>query len=243
MPVARPIQIGTDVDVGPNVVIGERVWLGDGVSIGPNAVIGDDVSLGHGVVVEACAVIGKTPRLNGRSRHSQRDSGSVTIGDGAAVCAHAVVYVDVMIGAGSVAGEHSVMREGTRMGEQGVLGRSCGTAPGVRIGDRVRIQAGGGLAPGSVIEDDVFVGPGLISLDDETAGRWQSSDRGPRGVILRRSCRIGGGVTLLPGVEIGEDAMVAAGSLVTRDVAAHSLVMGRPARARRELPDMARQFL
>jgi acetyltransferase-like isoleucine patch superfamily enzyme len=129
------------------------------------------------------------------------------------------------------------------MGEQSVFGRSCGTAPGVRIGSRVRVQAGSGLAPDSIVEDDVFIGPSLISLDDDTAGRWQDSQMGPRGVTLRRGCRIGGGVTLMPGVEIGEDAMVAAGSLVTCDVAARSLVMGRPARFERELQPVAGELV
>jgi UDP-2-acetamido-3-amino-2,3-dideoxy-glucuronate N-acetyltransferase len=233
--VASTREIGSDVDIGPNAVIGDRVWLGDGVSIGPNAVLGDDVLLGHGAVVEAGAVVGKIARLAAHSRHPRVGAGPVRIGDGAVVCTHAVVYVDVTIGAGSIAGDNSVLREGTRMGEQSVVGRSCGTAPGVHIGSRVRVQAGSGLAPDSVIEDDVFIGPGFISLDDDTAGHWQSSEQGPRGVILRRGCRIGGGVTVMPGVEIGEDALVAAGSLVTGDVAAHSLVMGRPARFAREL--------
>lgn len=239
----RELEIGVDVEIAPNVLIGDRVSLGDGVSIGANAVLGDDIRLGRGVVVEPGAVIGKIPRLTVRSRHPLVSEGQVTIGDGVAVCAYALVYVDVTIGAGSVAGDHSVIREGTRIGEQSVFGRGCGTAPGVRIGSRVRVQAGSGLAPDSIVEDDVFIGPSLISLDDDTAGRWQDSQLGPRGVTLRRGCRIGGGVTLMPGVEIGEDAMVAAGSLVTCDVAARSLAMGRPARFERELQPVAGELV
>jgi acetyltransferase-like isoleucine patch superfamily enzyme len=239
----RELELGVGVEIAPNVLVGDRVSLGDGVSIGANAVLGDDIRLGRGVVVEPGAVIGKIPRLTPRSRHPQVSGGQVTIGDGAAVCAYALVYVDVTIGAGSVAGDHSVLREGTRIGEQSVFGRSCGTAPGVRIGSRVRVQAGSGLAPGSLVEDDVFIGPSLISLDDDTAGRWQDSQLGPRGVTLRRGARIGGGVTLMPGVEIGEDAMVAAGSLVTCDVAARSLVMGRPARFQSELQPLAGELV
>jgi len=231
----RKVEIGVGLDIGPNVVIGDRVRLGDRVSIGANAVIGDDVCLGDGVVVEPGAVIGKTPRLGPYSRHADMKAGAVSIGDGAAVCTHAVIFVDVIVGAESVAGDHCVIREGTRVGEQSVLGRASATAPRVHIGDRVRIQSGSGLAPDSIVEDDVFIGPGLVSLDDDTAGRWETSALGPRGVTLRRACRIAGGVTLLPGVSIGGEAMVAAGSLVTRDVAAHALVMGRPARLVREL--------
>jgi acetyltransferase-like isoleucine patch superfamily enzyme len=57
------------------------------------------------------------------------------------------------------------------------------------------------------------------------------------GAILRRACRIGGGAVLVPGVEIGEEAFVAAGAVVTNDVAARALVMGVPARVVRRVPD------
>ena len=57
-----------------------------------------------------------------------------------------------------------------------------------------------------------------------------------RGATLRRGCRIGGGVVLLPGVEVGAEGFVAAGSVVTRDVAPGTLVMGTPARVVRDVP-------
>jgi acetyltransferase-like isoleucine patch superfamily enzyme len=58
-----------------------------------------------------------------------------------------------------------------------------------------------------------------------------------RGALLRRACRIGGGAVLTPGVEIGEEAFLAAGALVTRDVPARAVVMGVPARVVREVGD------
>jgi acetyltransferase-like isoleucine patch superfamily enzyme len=82
----------------------------------------------------------------------------------------------------------------------------------------------------------VFLGPGVQTTNDDTMGRH------PRGELLvgpifRRACRIGGGVVLVPGVEIGEEAFVAAGALVTRDVLARQVVMGVPARPVRRVPD------
>lgn len=225
------------VKLGANVVIGERVHLGDGVSVAPNVVIGDDVALADGVIVDPGAVIGKVPRLGPNSRYEPMGSGAVRIEAGACVCSHAVIFVDVVLGPGSVAGEHSTMREGTRIGAGSVLGRHCGTAPGVRVGERVRVQAQSGLALGTIVEDDVFIGPSLLTFSDRTAGR--DMDAAVEGVTLRRAARVGGGVTLMPGVCVGEEAMVAAGSLVTHDVAARTLVMGRPARFVRELLETA----
>jgi acetyltransferase-like isoleucine patch superfamily enzyme len=58
-----------------------------------------------------------------------------------------------------------------------------------------------------------------------------------QGATLRRACRIGGGAVLVPGVEVGEEAFVAAGTVVTNDVPARGLVMGVPGRVVREVPD------
>jgi UDP-2-acetamido-3-amino-2,3-dideoxy-glucuronate N-acetyltransferase len=86
------------------------------------------------------------------------------------------------------------------------------------------------------VEDDVFVGPGAITTNDDTMSR-HAAEMPLRGAILRRACRVGGGAVLTPGVQIGEEAFVAAGAVVTRDVPARTVVMGVPARVVREVPE------
>jgi acetyltransferase-like isoleucine patch superfamily enzyme len=83
---------------------------------------------------------------------------------------------------------------------------------------------------GSVVEEDVFIGPRLTTTNDPTLGRHRGADV-IRGNVFRRGCRIASSVTLLPGVEIGEEALVGASALVTRDVPGGMLAMGVPARA------------
>jgi acetyltransferase-like isoleucine patch superfamily enzyme len=104
------------------------------------------------------------------------------------------------------------------------------------VGARVRIQTGAWITDQTLVEDDVFVGPGVVTMNDNTMGRM------PRGAalrapVLRRACRVGGGVLLTPGVEVGEEAYVGAGAVVTADVPPRALVSGIPARARGHGPD------
>jgi acetyltransferase-like isoleucine patch superfamily enzyme len=100
----------------------------------------------------------------------------------------------------------------------------------------VSIQTDVYVTARSVVEDDVFLGPGASTTNDDTMGR-----HGPeyelRGATLRRACRIGGRAVLCPGVEVGEEAFVAAGAVVVRDVPARAVVMGVPARVVREVGD------
>jgi len=98
----------------------------------------------------------------------------------------------------------------------------------------VRAQTDVYLTAFTVVEDDVFLGPGAITTNDDTMGRHPPGAE-LRGAILRRACRIGGGAVLTPGVEIGEEAFVAAGAVVTADVPPRSVAIGVPARLVREV--------
>jgi acetyltransferase-like isoleucine patch superfamily enzyme len=115
-----------------------------------------------------------------------------------------------------------------------VIGRGSVVDNDVRVGTRVKVQTGVYLTAFTLVEDDVFLGPGATTTNDDTMAR-----HGPqtplRGATLRRACRVGGGTVLTPGVEIGEEAFVAAGAVVTRDVPARAVVMGVPARVVREV--------
>jgi acetyltransferase-like isoleucine patch superfamily enzyme len=200
------------------------------------AVVHHGVELGEGVVVEAGAVLGKRARLRSGSRAPRDDLGPLVVGAGATICAGAVVYAGAAIGAGAIIGDQAHVREGAVVGAGAVIGRGSSVEFGVRIGERALIQSSVYVTAGTVVEDDVFIGPGVVTTNDDTMGRHPAGDP-LRGALLRRGCRVGGGAVLVPGVEIGEEAFVAAGAVVTRDVGPREVVMGVPARVVRRVPD------
>jgi acetyltransferase-like isoleucine patch superfamily enzyme len=160
----------------------------------------------------------------------------VEIGDGVLIGGHVVIHSGVRIGSKCRIGDHAQIRDGAAIGAGSTVGSYGSVDPGVVIGDRVSIQTRCYIPGGTRIEDDVFVGPGVTLTNDNTMDR-----HGPEfefeGPLLRRACRIGGGSTICPGVEIGEEAFVAAGAVVSADVAPRTVVMGVPARPIREIPE------
>jgi acetyltransferase-like isoleucine patch superfamily enzyme len=210
------------VSIGGRVVIGAHVTIHDGTVIGDDCVIEDGV------------ILGKRPRL---ARHSSAQRGELdglVLGPRVTVCANAVVFAGASIDADAILGDQSFVRERARVGAGTVIGRGSVVDPGVQIGERVRVQTNVYLTQGSLVEDDVFVGPGACTTNDDTMSR-HGPDYELRGATLRRACRIGGGAVLVPGVEIGEEAFIGAGAVVTRDVPQRSLVVGSPARELRRV--------
>jgi UDP-2-acetamido-3-amino-2,3-dideoxy-glucuronate N-acetyltransferase len=150
-----------------------------------------------------------------------------------------VIAPDVQIGEGTRIGNFVLIRDATRIGRDCLVGSYVDIEGDVRIGDRVSLQSGGYFTRGVIIGDDVFCGPRVVTLNDRqmTYGRPSLTFERAAPRILR-AARIGGGVTLCPGVTIGENAMVGAGSVVTRDVAAGTVVSGNPAQLMRDVaPD------
>jgi len=223
-------------DRAPGLLLGEGVLLPPTVELGGNVVIHEGTQLGGEAQIQDGAVIGKPLALGARSTAPRDALAPARIGAGAKVCAGAVIVAGARIGDDAVIGDQAHVRERAVVGEGSVVGRGSAVDNDVTIGARVRIQTGCYITAYSTIEDDVFVAPGVTLTNDDTMGR-----HGPgyqmRGATLRRACRVGGGVVLVPGVEVGEEAFVAAGAVVVRDVPARAVVMGVPAREVRQVGD------
>jgi UDP-2-acetamido-3-amino-2,3-dideoxy-glucuronate N-acetyltransferase len=160
----------------------------------------------------------------------------VEIGDGVQLGGHVVIHAGARIGAEALVGDHAQIREGAEIGAGATIGSFACVDPGVSVGVRASVQTRCYLTTGSLVEEDAFLGPGVVLANDNTMGR-HSPEEPLRGPVLRRACRVGAGTVICPGVEIGEEAFVAAGAVVTADVAARDVVVGAPARKLREVPD------
>lgn len=231
--VSADARLGDGVTLAPGAVVHAGAVIGAGCTIGAGAVVHPGSRLGERVVVEDGAVLGKRPRL--RSESSAVGSvGDLEVADDAIICCGAVVYAGAAIGRRAIVGDQSQVRERGVLGERSVLGRGSNIDFDTRVGDRVSIQTLVYVTAGTIVEDDVFIGPGVVMTNDDSIGRH--GPRTPlRGATLKRACRIGGGVVLTPGVVIGEEAFVAAGAVVVRDVPERVVVMGVPGRVVRQV--------
>jgi UDP-3-O-[3-hydroxymyristoyl] glucosamine N-acyltransferase len=230
------VEVGSGVSFGAFAVIGDGVRLGDGVQIGAHAVIRSGTVVGAGCEIQDHAVLGKVPRLARHSTAAREAPAPLELGEGAVVCCGAVVFAGARLGVDAIVGDQAYVRERAVLGDGSVVGRGTAVDNDVTVGARVRVQTDVYLTAHSSVEDDVFVGPGALTTNDSTMARHDAS-YALVGARLRRACRVGGAAVLVPGVEVGEEAFVAAGALVTRDVPPRGVVMGVPARVVREVGD------
>jgi acetyltransferase-like isoleucine patch superfamily enzyme len=221
----------------PGLVLGENVRIGKDVTFGANVVVHDGTAIGDGCVIEDGVVLGKRPRL-ARGSSARGEVGDLEIGERVTVCSGAVVFAGAKVEDEAILGDQCFVRERSTVGRGSVIGRGSVVDNDVAVGARVKVQTNVYLTAFTTVEDDVFVGPGASTTNDDTMARHgggRGSESPLRGATLRRACRVGGSVVLTPGVEIGEEAFVAAGAVVTRDVPARGVAMGVPARVVREV--------
>jgi UDP-2-acetamido-3-amino-2,3-dideoxy-glucuronate N-acetyltransferase len=141
------------------------------------------------------------------------------------------------IGPGTTVWNQCQIRDHARIGEDCVLGKDVYVDIGVEIGDNVKIQNGALLYRGLTVESGVFIGPGAIFANDKRP-RATNPDGSPKGegdwdvgrIRLLYGSSIGAAAVVIPDVTVGAYALVGAAAVVTRDVPAHALVVGNPAR-------------
>lgn len=205
------------MNIHPTALVDPGASLGEGVEIGPYSIVHANVQLGAGTKVGAHCELGVPTPLG--------DGSPLIIGSGAVIRSHSVFYESARFGAKLVTGHSVIVREGTVAGDGMQIG-SMGDIQGqCRFGNYVRFQSSVFVAQNTELSDCVWVFPSVVFTNDPTP----PSDT-VHGVKVSAFAAIGANSTVLPGVQIGKGALVAAGSVVTRDVEADRVVRGNPAK-------------
>jgi len=205
--------------------------------IHPTATVYEGTVLGDGVRVLENAVVGKQPSLGASSTAKRDPLPPTTIGDGSVISTGAIVFAGSSIGASCIVGDQSCIRERVVMADNCILGRGSLIENDTTVGAGTRIQAEAYITAYSTLEEDVFIAPCVVTTNDNFMGRTEKRKSLMKGPTIRRGARVGGGAILLPGVEVGEEAFVGAGAVVTKDVPPRKLVVGSPAKVLRDVAD------
>jgi len=191
----------------------------------------EKVLFGHGTVLEDFCIVGAPPR-------GLRDGELPTIiGDNAVIRSHTVIYAGNVIGNNFQTGNKVNIRESNRIGDDVSIGTLSVVEHHVTIGNRVRVHTQVFIPEFSVLEDGCWIGPNVVLTNAKYPQSPGVKDR-LKGPVVRAGAKLGANATLLPGVIVGENALVGAGSVVVRDVPAGAVVAGNPARVIRHVADL-----
>ena len=175
--------------------------------------------------------------LSPRSTAERKELAPLELGPETVISTGAVVFAGTRIGARVIVGDGACVRERCVVGDDVVIGAGSLVENDTTIGALTKIQAQAYITAYSTLEDSVFIAPCVVTTNDNFMGRTEGRHELRKGPTIRRGARVGGGAVLCPGVEIGEEAYVGAGTVVIRDVPARAVVVGNPARRIRDVPD------
>jgi acetyltransferase-like isoleucine patch superfamily enzyme len=181
------------------------------------------VELGDGFIIEEYCILGVPPR--GKSEGELK----TIIGSGAHIRSHTVIYAGNRIGKNLQTGNKVNIRESNEIGNDVSIGTLSVIEHHVKIGNNVRIHSQVFVPEYSVLEDSTWLGPNVVLTNAKYPLSPGVKDT-LKGPILRKGAKIGANATILPGVVIGQNALVGAGAVVVKDVPENAVMIGNPAR-------------
>jgi acetyltransferase-like isoleucine patch superfamily enzyme len=214
--------------IAGTAIIDPRATLEIGVVIHDYVIIERGVTLGQGVEVFPHTVIGRRPRSTG-GVVNKAEVGLATetfIGRGSVIGAGVTIYAGCKLDEEVLVGDGTRLRERCLIGPKSIIGSNCTFQNDVEMGMRSRVIDLSHITAGVVIGDDVFISTGVLTMNDNGFNSGHKLEP----PLFHDGSSVGGGAVILPGKIIGADAIVAAGSVVTKSVAPRTVVKGVPAR-------------
>ena len=236
--------------VSPSATIGEGTTLGHFCVVEEGVVVGRNCRIGHHVVLRAGSTIGDHVRIGDHAtlgKHPMRASntalkqstclGPLTVGHQCLIGTGVILYAGCSLEQCVMVADLATIRENVSVGEHTIVGRGAAIENACTIGSYCKLETNCYITAYSRLEDRVFVAPGVLTANDNFVGRTRDRHKFFKGVTVRRGGRVGLGAIILPGREIGRDALVAAGSVLTRNPPAREIWAGVPGRYLRAVPE------
>jgi len=235
--VASTAKIGAGTRYGEFCVIGENVHIGAGCAIGHNVIVHADTTIGDDVRIDDGTIVGKLPMKAANSAVTKdQELPPCNIGSDCIIGTNVVIYRGSTIAQKVLVADLSTVRENVEIGMKTIVGRGVAIENFCKIGKYVKLETNVYITAYSEIEDRVFVAPCVATSNDNYVGRTEERFKHFKGVIMKKGARVGVNAIILPGKTIHEDALVAAGALVTKDAPAKKIFYGLPAKVLRDVP-------
>jgi acetyltransferase-like isoleucine patch superfamily enzyme len=220
-------------------ILGRNVKLGKNIKLGKNVVICDNVEIAEGAVLEHNVILGYNNLTHLRPEYGSKPL-VTKIGKKALVRPNSIVYAGCSVGEYSMVNQNVVLREFTEIGHHSSVGSLCMCEGYTKIGNYTTVHSQVHLTAKMIIEDYVFVGPSAGTANGYRVSYFRNIPRVEKGPHIKRGAIIGAQSLLLPGVTVGEQAIVAGGAVVTKDVPDFKVVMGIPAKIVRDITEEER---
>jgi acetyltransferase-like isoleucine patch superfamily enzyme len=219
-----------NVSIGEYAIIRPNVKIGSNVTIHPYVIINSGSIIGNNVEIFPGSIIGREPKGAGAVSRVPVFKKRVLIGSGSSIGSNVVIYYDVCIGKNTLIGDGASIREKCVVGSYSLISRCVTINYNSQIGDHTKIMDSTHITGNSKIGDNVFVSTMVGTANDNLVRQRIYNEHSLKGPVIKNGAFIGLGASILPGIVIGQNAIVAAHSVVTKNVPPKTLVMGVPAK-------------
>ncbi len=228
--IARNVKFKKRYSIGNNVIIKSGAVFGDNIEIGNNVIIYEGSKFGDNVKILDNAVIGKQPTPPFKEHEVFKISLTppIEFGSNIILGTGSIFYAGSKIKNYFYSADRIIVRESVKIGNYVSIGKDAIVEHHVSLGDYTKLQSKVLVGEGMTVEDHVFIGPYFNGTCDKFMNRIEERVFEPP--TIKRYARIGAHVILMAGITVGQDAVVGAGAVVTKDIPDYSIALGIPAR-------------